>query len=131
MYFHLFQYIFVVIAIISIFLIYRRYKNNKTTLPSLILWIIIWIFLTIVAFMPQIADRIAFHFGLGSGANFIIIASLIGCFYLIFLLYDRLDKQEQNINDLVRELAIRNEIVRDIDDLEKNDEKKNKKNNED
>ena len=101
-----------------------RYKQHKTTMLTLILWTIVWIVLLIFAFMPQLSDRLAHHFGIGQGVNLLFAIAIIGCFYLIFHLYDKVDKQEQNINRLVKELAIKNEIITKIEEIEDNEDKK-------
>lgn len=120
--FHLFQALFTILTIISIAIMVLRYKNRKTTTLTLIIWVIVWIALLIFAFMPQLSDRVAHHFGIGQGVNLLFAIAIIGCFYLIFHLYDKVDKQEQNINRLVRELAIKNEIITKIEEIEEEKE---------
>ena len=121
---HLFQILFTILTIISIGIMVLRYKQHKTTMLTLILWTIVWIVLLIFAFMPQLSDRLAHHFGIGQGVNLLFAIAIIGCFYLIFHLYDKVDKQEQNINRLVKELAIKNEIITKIEEIEDNEDKK-------
>lgn len=117
--FHLFQFLFAILTIISIGIMVRRHRKNQATTPTLVLWTIVWIVLMIFSCMPQLADRVAYHLGMGAGANLIFIVAIVGCFYLIFHLYDKVDKQEQNINKLVKELALKNEIS-----IEKEEENK-------
>ena len=121
---HLFQILFTILTIISLGIMVLRYKQHKTTMLTLILWTIVWIVLLIFAFMPQLSDRLAHHFGIGQGVNLLFAIAIIGCFYLIFHLYDKVDKQEQNINRLVKELAIKNEIITKIEEIEDNEDKK-------
>lgn len=121
---HLFQILFTILTIISIGIMVLRYKQHKTTMLTLILWTIVWIVLLIFAFMPQLSDKVAHHFGIGQGVNLLFAIAIIGCFYLIFHLYDKVDKQEQNINKLVKELAIKNEIITKIEEIEDNEDKK-------
>ncbi len=121
--FHLFQILFTILTIISIAIMVLRYKSRKTTLITLILWVLVWLALLVFAFMPQLSDRIAHHFGIGQGVNLLFAIAIIGCFYLIFHLYDKVDKQEQNINRLVKELAIKNEIITNLEEIEDEDKK--------
>lgn len=107
----LYQVIFLIIAIVAVILIYHRYTKEKTSLPTFILWAILWVFLVLFAFVPNIIDSIAHVFGIATGANLLFIIAILGCFYLIFRLYIKIDDLNQNINDLVRELAIKNEII--------------------
>jgi hypothetical protein len=115
----LYQIIFLLIAIIAVILIFKRFKNDKTSLPTFIIWTLLWIFLVIFAFVPHTIDVIAHLIGIGTGANLLFIIAILGCFYLIFRLYSKIDDLDQNINDLVRELAIKNEISLEDDDDEK------------
>lgn len=78
-------------------------------MPTFILWIVFWIIILIFAFIPKITDPIAFVFGIGRGLDLLFILGILGCFYLIFRLYVKIDKLDQNITELVRKLAIENE----------------------
>lgn len=115
----LYQIVFLVIAVIAVALIFKRFKNDKTSLPTFMLWTFLWVFLVIFAFVPHTIDVVAHMFGIGTGANLLFIISIIGSFYLIFRLYTKIDDLNQNVNDLVRELAIKNEISLDDKDNKK------------
>lgn len=52
-------------------------------------------------------------FGITRGLDFIIIASLVLLFYLGVKLYYKLDKLEDNMNKIVKEVALNNEITLD------------------
>ena len=47
---------------------------------------------------------------MGRGLDFLVIVAFIICFYSIFKLYIRIEDNEQQLDKLVRKLAIENEI---------------------
>jgi|GEM_PF-282661 len=110
---HLYQVLTIILAIFALALMYLRVRSKKSTVPTFILWIIVWVFIVIFAFNPRITDPIAGLFGMGRGLDLLVLLGLFACFYLIFKLYFKIDELDQNITDLVRELAIANEIIAD------------------
>lgn len=96
-------------------------------MPTFILWIVFWIIILIFAFIPKITDPIAFVFGFGRGLDLLFILGIVGCFYLIFRLYVKIDKLDQNITELVRKLAIENEEKELNSDSEEFTKENNKK----
>ena len=108
--FHLYQIIIIIIAIFSLLFVYNRVRYNKSTPATFGLWCILWFIIVIFAFMPRITDPLASIFGIGRGLDLLVILGVIFCLYLIFRLYIKLDNAEQQMNDLVRKLAIENEI---------------------
>lgn len=70
------------------------------------LWTFLWVFLVIFAFVPHTIDVVAHMFGIGTSK--LIIHNIHNwMFLLIFRLYTKIDDLNQNVNDLVRELAIK------------------------
>ncbi|WP_405303811.1 DUF2304 domain-containing protein [Methanobrevibacter sp.] len=110
---HLYQILLVLIAIFTLIFAYQRLRNKKSTPAAFVLWIVIWIFLLLFAFKPDITIPLADLFGFGRGIDLLLIIGVLLSLYLGFRLYIKFDDMNQHINDLVRELAIRNEIELD------------------
>ena len=106
---HLYQIAIVFIAIISIIYVYLRVRQNKTSPPSLFLWIFLWFLIFLFAFVPDVTGILASIFGITRGLDFVLICGIIFCLLLCIKLYSKIDDLEQNITKLVRELAIANE----------------------
>ena len=100
----------VLIAIFTVVFAYQRLRSKKTTPAAFVLLIVLWIFLLLFAFKPDITVPLADLFGIGRGIDLLLIIGLLISLYLGFRLYIKVDDMNQQINDLVRELAIRNEI---------------------
>ena len=107
---HLYQILMLLIAVSTIVFAYQRLKNKKSTPAAFVLLIVLWIFLLLFTFKPDFSVPLANLFGIGRGIDLLLIAGLLISLYLGFRLYIKFDDMNQQINDLVRELAIRNEI---------------------
>ncbi|WP_409199472.1 DUF2304 family protein [Methanobrevibacter sp. DSM 116169] len=110
---------FTAFCIIAIILVYLRFRDNKMSLMSFLLWAFLLLIILLFALDPSLSNILADIFGITRGLDFIIIISILGLLYLSIKLFFRMENLQQDINKLVRELAIRNEI-----DLDKDDNKK-------
>ena len=107
---HLYQIIMVLIAISTIAFSYQRLRTKKTSPAAFVLLVVLWIFLLLFTFKPDLTVPLANLFGIGRGIDLLLIIGLLISLYMGFRLYIKFDDMNQQINDLVRELAIRNEI---------------------
>ena len=114
--FRLYQVLLIILAILTIVFIYHRLRSKKTTPATFAVWIIAWIIILFFAFKPNISDPLAGLFGIGRGVDLLLVLGLIISLYMNFRLYIKFDDYNQEINELVRELAIRNEIEIDEDE---------------
>ncbi|MDR0900590.1 MAG: DUF2304 family protein [Methanobrevibacter sp.] len=105
----LYQIVVVIIAILAILLVFQRFHKKKTSLQTFILWIILWIFLAIFGIIPDSSTFLANFLGIGRGLDLILIFGIIGAYYLVFRLYLKIEKLDQDITKLIRLIAIDNE----------------------
>ncbi|KZX14497.1 hypothetical protein MBCUT_20690 [Methanobrevibacter cuticularis] len=105
----LYQILVVIIAILAVLLLFGRYQNKKTSLQTFLLWAVLWIVLGIFTLVPESSSALANFLGIGRGLDLIIIFGLIGAFYLIFRVYLRIEKLDQDVSKLIRLIAIENE----------------------
>lgn len=109
--------VFSFIALIAIIYLYQRVSQNKSSLYY-ILWIILWFIIIIFAFVPDLSNSLAKLFGIARGLDFLVIVAIIFMFYLIFKLYVKIDRIQQDMTAIVREIALKNEIKYDEDKKE-------------
>jgi len=114
----LYQYIGLIIGIIGIIITFLRFKDGKMSFNMLMVWIVIWLLLIIFSFDPDTTTTLASITGIGRGLDLILIIGLIGCYYFIFKIYNLIENVEEEITNLVREIA-----------LERGQSKKDKKDN--
>ena len=105
--------LFPILSIIAIIVFFFRFRSGKISLSSFFVWSIIWIFVIVFSVFPESSMVFARAFGITRGLDFIIIVALVLLFYLGVRLYYKLDKIEDNMNKIVKEVAISNEITLD------------------
>ena len=108
--------IFPIISLIAIGLFYTRFRSGKNSLTSFAIWTVMWIFVIVFSLFPNASLIFARAFGISRGLDFIVIVALVLLFYMGARLYFKIDKLQDDINKLVKEVALNNEIR--IDDEE-------------
>lgn len=107
-----------VIAVLAILWLFIRVRNGKNTIGSLLVWIVLWVFLALFALVPEISSFFANLFGITRGLDFIVIVVFAVMAYIIFRLYNKVDKLENNFNKIIKEIALANEISLSDDEEE-------------
>lgn len=121
----IYQYLGVVIGILAVIVAIIRFRDGKTSSGMLIFWVIIWSLISLVSIFPETTTVFANLFGIGRGLDLILILGIITSYYIIFKLYTLIEKQEMEITELVRQIALNqeeNEIKKDTnvdEDLKK------------
>ena len=91
----LYSILFPIISVIAIIFFLVRYLTERQSLTTTILWTILWLFVILFSIFPAASERLL---------------------YVIFRLYSRLDKLQDEVNVIVKEIALSNEMA--IDDEE-------------
>jgi len=99
----IFAIIFSLLAIGDSFLKLREGRISKRIF---FLWLAIWLSVVLVAFYPGVTIFLSGLVGIQRGIDFAVYSSILLLFYLIFLIYVRLDNLEKNITTVVREVAL-------------------------
>ena len=102
----LYQYIGIIIGIIGIIYTFNRFKDGNMSFNMLLIWMLIWALLIIFSVDPDTTSTLALITGIGRGLDLILIIGLIGCYYLIFRIYNLIENVEGEITQLVREIAL-------------------------
>ncbi|HMK54100.1 MAG TPA: DUF2304 family protein [Methanobacteriaceae archaeon] len=102
----IYQYIGLIVGIVGIIVSILRFRNGKMSLNMLLVWSGIWVLLIIFSLYPGATSLLASVTGIGRGLDIILIFGLIGCFYMIFRIYNMIESVEEEITYLVREIAI-------------------------
>ena len=105
--------LFPILSIIAILVFFYRFRSGKNSFSSFLIWTIIWIFVIIFSVYPESSLIFARAFGITRGLDFIIIVALGFMFYLGIRLYYKIDKLEDDVNKIVKEVALNNEISLD------------------
>ena len=114
----LYSILFPIISILAISWFLYRYLKEKQSLTTVILWTILWLFVILFSIFPGISNGFAKLFGITRGFDFIVIVVFVVLFYIVFRLFNKIDILQDEINKIVKEMALNNEITLD----EKEDE---------
>ena len=113
---YLYALIFPIISVIAIIWFITRYLKGKNSFATVLLWSVFWIVVSLFAIFPNISITFARLFGITRGLDFIILLVFVILFYTVLKLYFIVDKMQNNLNTLVKEVALNNEI--NVDDEE-------------
>ncbi|UCD03891.1 MAG: DUF2304 family protein [Candidatus Woesearchaeota archaeon] len=92
--------IFVLLSVI------KKFKRGRLSRKEFIFWASIWIAIITVTLIPGVATFFANLFDIGRGADVVLYTSVIVLFYVVFLLYSKIEKTEREMTKLVRKIAI-------------------------
>lgn len=83
-----------------------RWRNRTISKGELFLWLGVWLFLGLVVLVPDLSTVVANAMGIGRGADFVLYVAVALLFYLVFRTYVVIERLEQQITQLVRQLAL-------------------------
>jgi hypothetical protein len=90
-----------------------RYLKGKNSIITTVLWSLFWIVVAIFSLFPNLSNQFAKLVGITRGLDFIIILVFIILFYTVLRLYFIVDKLQNDLNTVVKQVAIQNEITLD------------------
>lgn len=99
----------IVTTLISLFVLARAFQKFRTKsikLSIFLMWSLFWVVVILLVWQPGLTDRIAGLLRVGRGADVISYLSLVLIFYLIFKLFVKLERIDQDVTSLVRSMAI-------------------------
>ena len=82
-------------------------KKGKITSSKFYLWALVWIALAVIVFFPKLVIFIANLVGIERARDLPIYVSIILLFYLLFKIGIKIEKVEQEITNLVKNLALK------------------------
>ncbi len=100
-------------TILLLFLLYAviktivRFRQHKLKFGWFLFWFALWILAGIVIALPETTSLLANLVGVTRGVDLIVYISLVLVFYLIFRILLKIEKIEQEITKVVREIAVR------------------------
>ena len=117
--FRTYQILLIIATIIVIIFFYRRLRVKKITPATFALWVLVCLIINFFAFAPKLSDPLAGFFGFGRGLDLLLVLGYALLVYAVYRLYVKIDELNRNTTELVRALAIKDEIeLKDIDETE-------------
>ncbi len=107
----IYQIIVPLVGIIGILYSLKQHIKGINTVFESLLWSVLWLFVSLVAIFPDaITVFLSKSIGIKDHINAIIFIGLAISFFLNFKLFDSFKKQNKLITDLVRKIAIENQL---------------------
>jgi hypothetical protein len=117
----IYQPIGVIIGILGLIISIIRFRSGKSSAGMFGFWILVWAITIVISIFPDSTTFFANLFGIGRGLDFILIIAILGCYYLIFKIYNMIEQVESEITELVRQIALNNENENNKNDSQEDD----------
>lgn len=100
---------FILISLILVsYFAYLLLSGNRLHIIVELFFLVVYLSILIIFLFPQVLKLIEQTLGIRSALNFIIYLSIFVAYFIIFLLYNKTEKQRQEITKLTREIALMN-----------------------
>lgn len=89
--------------------ILARYREKRLPKSEVYVWLVFWLIIAGAVWWPQGTDIIARQFGISRGFELIVAASIAVIFYMLFKVFSHIHQLQQEMTELVRKLALKEE----------------------
>lgn len=100
------QLLIALFALFALVRVGRQFRAGRVSLVWGGAWVLFWIGVVVLVFLPNTTQILADVLGVGRGVDLVIYVSLIVLFYLQFKLFVKIESVEQEISTLVRKIAL-------------------------
>lgn len=104
----IFQILLIAFSLFAIAITTKQYRKKKVSMYWFALWTLLWIFVIVVALLPQATDPIAQLVGVERGADLLVYVAIVVLAYSLYRVLVRLEKVQKEITEVVRKIAINN-----------------------
>ncbi len=103
----LLQILITIFAAFAISRSYLRFRKNTESLWEFALWIVIWTSIAVVVWFPSVTVIPKKILGVGRGIDALVYISIVFLFYSVYRIYAKIEKTEQDVTKLTREMALK------------------------
>ena len=101
----------VVLAIIAISKSYVDFRAKRESVQMFVLWTATWCGIVVIAIFPRIVDFVIRSFGSGNaGIGTFFGMGMVLLYFLVYRIYARLDRLDQQLSTLVQKLALQRDM---------------------
>lgn len=104
---HLFQIIVSVLVLFFLSRVLLRLRDGEVSASEFIFWTLLWGAVLVVTFVPTLLSKFSQSVGISRGLDFFVPLSLVFLLYLVFRAYIKIERVEQDLTKVVREVALR------------------------
>lgn len=109
----LIQIVISILALAVLIGVVRRFKKGTVSRLGFLTWLLLWLAIGILVWIPQATNLVAVWLGVGRGADAVFYISIIVIFYALFRLHGKLENLEHQLSKMAKKIALK-----DIDDHE-------------
>ncbi len=103
----LIQFVLVASLVMALAVTWRRSVQGVISWREALGWSVLWALAAVVILLPQTTTTVANFFGVGRGVDFVLYASVVTLFFLVFKIFLTLDRLERRLTDVVRKDALK------------------------
>ena len=103
------MYRLIVVAVV-VFALWRtasRFRQGDLTVGKLLAWSALWLGVLVLGLQPQVTDVVSRWAGIERGATLFMFLAILFLLYVVFALHVRMEKMQQEVTKLVREISLR------------------------
>lgn len=87
-----------------------RFRAKQMNQKELAFWSLLWLAMILVVLIPGKTTYLANLLGVGRGFDAMVFIAIIALFYAVYRLYIRTNELEQEITQIVRQMALRLDV---------------------
>lgn len=100
------QILLVIFFLFAMTRVVARYRQHSLSKKALFFWIIFWISAAVIVILPDSTFYLAHLVGVTRGADLVVYVGMALLFFSLFRLMVRLEKQDREITELTRKMAL-------------------------
>lgn len=105
--------VLVIISVLSCYYVLRKIRKSQIQIEDSIFWIVFSGIILILSIFPQIAYFCSGMIGIESPVNFVFLVFIFILLFKIFLMSIKISQMEDKMRNLVQNIAIHNEEIKD------------------
>lgn len=87
-----------------------RWRDHQINQKELAFWSILWLVILVMVYVPGKTTYLAHLLGMGRGFDAMVFIAIIALFYTLYRLYIKANETEQEITEIVRQMALRLDV---------------------
>jgi len=99
----------VILVVFIIFVLIKtvwRFIKKEIAAKEFFGWLVFWLLVGVAVVLPQTTDLLAAQVGVSRGADLLVYISVLVLFYVVFRILVRLEKIDEEITKVVREISL-------------------------
>lgn len=101
------QILFIIFLLFALSRVFLRARGKEISKKEFVFWAVVWLLALVFVLEPALFSTAAEFLGIGRPVDVAIYVGLLVLFYLNFRFYVKVQRQEEEITKIVREIAFK------------------------